>query len=120
MQLIIEDNALASAGWRIVKYNCCHPSGYWGMVTEFFKDGVLKRVDFRTDGKLHRDHNEGPAMIKHGIRENVTMHQYYKNGQLHRPASAGPAWISWHQDGTLRIKCWYEDDILIKQEKGNE
>lgn len=62
------------------------------------------------DGRLHRDHREGPALLETGLLG--TYEQFLEHGKLHRPAVEGPAIRHLNPDGTARSEIYYRCGLL--------
>lgn len=54
--------------------------------------------EYWVDGKKHRPHEAGPAIVNSEFEISGTVHQeYYEQGVMHRPANEGPALLQTHQ-----------------------
>lgn len=86
---------------------------------------VIVREEYRTNGKLHRDPSEGPAVICRDPRTaKVDAEYYYVNGKKHR--DDGPAeyffaesgrvcWMAYYKDGRLH-RDWHAGPALIQRD----
>lgn len=83
-------------------WNCCHPSGYAGRVTEYYIDRfnkIIKERHFVTNSIHHRESLSGPAFESFYEDGTHSCIHYYCNGKLHRPVMEGPASIQYDTDG---------------------
>lgn len=89
------------------------------VTTSYFRGGVLHRdpkdgpawtrvtsngesQQYIVNGKLHRPHEMGPAVINSDFEGGDILHQeFHENGILHRPSGAGPAIIQTKRGKTV-------------------
>ena len=66
--------------------------------------GLIIEECHRLNGRLHRDPNEGPAVIKRDVN-GVRVEQYFWQGKLHR--TDGPAVVERDTEGRLEQLAWF-------------
>lgn len=89
------------------EWNCCHPSGYTGLVIEIFKHEKIYRREFGTNGLRHR--LDGPAYETFYSDGQISCRQYWVDGKLHRPPADGPALESFNMKGLLTYQEYWVD-----------
>jgi len=68
--------------------------------------GVVTLEAFRLNGKLHRNHHEGPAYICRSAENGRLVYErYYWHGRLHR--EGGPAKIEYDLTGKIALEEMY-------------
>jgi hypothetical protein len=108
------------------------------VLTTYWKNGVLhrdpsagpawhrielsgERSEYIVADCVHRDHNDGPAVVDTSWGERkLQVEEYVENGKRHRPAEKGPAVIYRHPDGQLFAEQFWENGALIEERFGAE
>lgn len=70
-----------------------------------------------SDGKIHRNEAEGPAIIKEYKTESLVYHYWYCHGKLFR--ANGPSKVTYFSDGPLRAEEYYNDKGLYNPDDGS-
>lgn len=97
------------------EWNCSHPSGYAGKVTEdYYTNGILNFREFTWDGYRHRDPAEGPAFEAFFPNGQLECRVFLFKEKYHRPVADGPAREYFHEDGRLHWREHWEHGV--KQE----
>lgn len=74
-------------------------------------------LEYWVDGKRHRPHEQGPAIINTDIEGGDIVHQeFFENGVLYRPSADGPVIVQ-TLDGRTVIEVYQEDGELHRDPK---
>jgi hypothetical protein len=85
-----------------------------------FNGSITAQKYYNTQGNLtlHRDSNDGPALILYYYpSEEVLCERYYFHGKLHRLSSKGPAIIIYNKDGEVYKSEFWEDNTFINKDE---
>jgi hypothetical protein len=72
--------------------------------------GERRLEEYWVEGRLHRPHADGPAMIyTHYKKFDLSGEEYFEHGKWHRPSELGPAVTHWDRKGEAVMLLYCEN-----------
>jgi hypothetical protein len=102
---------------------------WWLGIIDFHRDpkegpanieekGERRREEYWFNGKLHRPHADGPAVIYTHYKDfDLSGEEYFEHGRLHRPAHSGPAVTHRDRTGRIVLELYFENQELHRDPK---
>lgn len=78
-----------------------------GHCEEWYDNGQIKTSKYYSNGRLHRNDDDGPAKESWYINGQIKKRAYYKEGKIHRDGDGSPALEVWFENGQLMSRSYY-------------